>query len=113
MSIKFLYFLHCGCPIFSEWSTGSSEDRNSFFPKRDFQVYKEEHQIQQLSIGCRSFPQLHGFSNIGSPIDIVGFFSGLRLRTNTIDWLFTVLRPAQEFFTYMEMSPLPVKGCKI
>jgi hypothetical protein len=30
-----------------------------------------------------------------------------------IDWLFTVLSPAQEFFTYMETSPLPVKGCKI
>jgi hypothetical protein len=30
-----------------------------------------------------------------------------------IDWLFTVLRPAQEYFTYMETSPLPVKGCKI
>ena len=30
-----------------------------------------------------------------------------------IDWLFVVLRPAQEFFTYMETSPLPVKGCKI
>jgi hypothetical protein len=30
-----------------------------------------------------------------------------------IDWLFTVLRPAQEFFTYMETLPLPVKGCKI
>jgi hypothetical protein len=30
-----------------------------------------------------------------------------------IDWLFTVLRPAQEFFTYMETSPVPVKGCKI
>jgi hypothetical protein len=27
-----------------------------------------------------------------------------------IDWLFTVLRPAQEFFTYMETSLLPVKG---
>jgi hypothetical protein len=30
-----------------------------------------------------------------------------------IDWLFTVLRPAQEFFTYKDTSPLPVKGCKI
>jgi hypothetical protein len=30
-----------------------------------------------------------------------------------IDWLLTVLRPAQELFTYMETSPLPVKGCKI
>jgi hypothetical protein len=30
-----------------------------------------------------------------------------------IDWLFTVLHPAQEYFTYMETSPLPVKGCKI
>jgi hypothetical protein len=30
-----------------------------------------------------------------------------------IDWLFTVLRPAQDFFTYMETLPLPVKGCKI
>jgi hypothetical protein len=27
--------------------------------------------------------------------------------------MFTVLRPAQEFFIYMETSPLPVKGCKI
>jgi hypothetical protein len=30
-----------------------------------------------------------------------------------IDWLFTGLRPAQEFFTYMEASPLPVKDCKL
>ena len=30
-----------------------------------------------------------------------------------IDWLFRVLRPAQEYFTYMETSPLPVKGYKI
>jgi hypothetical protein len=29
------------------------------------------------------------------------------------DWLFIVLRPAQEYFTHMETSPLPVKGCKI
>jgi hypothetical protein len=35
--------------------------------------------------------------------------SGARL----IDWLFTVLRPAQEYSTYMETSPMPVKGCKI
>jgi hypothetical protein len=25
----------------------------------------------------------------------------------------TVLPPAQEFFTYMETSPLPMKDCKI
>jgi hypothetical protein len=30
-----------------------------------------------------------------------------------LDRLFTVLRPAQEYFTYMETSPLPVKGGKI
>jgi type IV secretory pathway TrbD component len=30
-----------------------------------------------------------------------------------IDWFFTVLRPSQEYFSYMETSPLPVKGCKI
>jgi hypothetical protein len=30
-----------------------------------------------------------------------------------IDWLFIVLHPTQEYFTYMETSPLPVKGCKI
>jgi hypothetical protein len=29
-----------------------------------------------------------------------------------IDWLFIVLHPAQEYFTYMETSPLPVKGWK-
>jgi hypothetical protein len=27
--------------------------------------------------------------------------------------LFTVLGPAQGFFTYMETSPLPMKSCKI
>jgi hypothetical protein len=34
---------------------------------------------------------------------------------HTIDWLYLVLRPVQEFFTYTEMSPLHllVKGCKI
>jgi hypothetical protein len=30
-----------------------------------------------------------------------------------VGWLFIVLRPAQEYFTYKETSPLPVKGCKI
>jgi hypothetical protein len=33
--------------------------------------------------------------------------------TNYRHWLISVIRPAQEFFTYMETSPLPVKGCKI
>jgi hypothetical protein len=28
------------------------------------------------------------------------------------DWLFIVLRSAQEYFTYKERSPLAVKGCK-
>jgi hypothetical protein len=28
-----------------------------------------------------------------------------------IDWLVTDLRLAQEYFTYMETSPLPVKDC--
>jgi hypothetical protein len=41
------------------------------------------------------------------------FLKGSTGQTNVIDWLFTVLRPAQESFTYMETSPLPVKGCKI
>jgi hypothetical protein len=27
--------------------------------------------------------------------------------------LFIILRPVQEYFTHMEMLPLPVKGCKI
>ena len=29
-----------------------------------------------------------------------------------IDYSFIVLHPFQEYFTYVEMSPLPVKGCK-
>jgi hypothetical protein len=41
------------------------------------------------------------------------FFLSSWLIVRLIDWWFTVFRPAQEFFTYMEMSPLPVKGCKI
>jgi hypothetical protein len=45
---------------------------------------------------------------------IVGYETPLEINPiSPIDWLFTVLRPAQEFFTYMETSPLPVKGCKI
>jgi hypothetical protein len=36
----------------------------------------------------------------------------LKIYSRLIDWLFTILRSAQ-FFTYMETSPLPVKGCKI
>jgi hypothetical protein len=33
---------------------------------------------------------------------------------NDVDfWLFTVLRPAQEYFTCMEKSPFPVEGFKI
>jgi hypothetical protein len=35
------------------------------------------------------------------------------VKGSLIDWLSRVLRPAQELFTYMETSPLPVKGCKI
>jgi hypothetical protein len=35
------------------------------------------------------------------------------LKSHLIDWLFTVLHPAQEFFTYMETSSLLVKGCKM
>jgi hypothetical protein len=30
-----------------------------------------------------------------------------------IDWFFTVLRPAQQFFTNIETSPLPEEGYKI
>jgi hypothetical protein len=29
-----------------------------------------------------------------------------------IEWLLIALRPAQEYFTDIETSPLPVKGCK-
>jgi hypothetical protein len=39
------------------------------------------------------------------------FVYGRVLIVRLIDWLFTVLRPAQEYFTYMETSPMPVKGC--
>jgi hypothetical protein len=34
-------------------------------------------------------------------------------KNSVSDWLFSVLRPAQEYFTYMETLPLSVKGCKI
>jgi hypothetical protein len=34
-------------------------------------------------------------------------------RTRVSNWLFTVLRPAQEYFTYVETLPLSVKGCII
>jgi hypothetical protein len=37
----------------------------------------------------------------------------LVLEKRFFDLLFTVLRHAQEYFTYMETSPMPVKGYKI
>jgi hypothetical protein len=40
-------------------------------------------------------------------------FCNFTSTTRLIDWLFTVLRPAQEFFTYMEKSPLLVNCCKM
>jgi hypothetical protein len=40
-------------------------------------------------------------------------FSTSTLKTPRYRKSFTVLRPAQEFFTYMETSPLPVKGCEL
>jgi hypothetical protein len=41
--------------------------------------------------------------------------NSILLNTNHpwLGWLFIVLRPAQEYFTSMETSPLPVKDCKI
>jgi hypothetical protein len=30
-----------------------------------------------------------------------------------VDLLFTISHPSQEFLTYMEMSGLPLKSCKI
>ena len=29
-----------------------------------------------------------------------------------VSWLYGVYRPTREFFTHMETSPFPVKGCK-
>ena len=29
-----------------------------------------------------------------------------------VGWMYGVYRPTREFFTLMETSPLPVKGCK-
>jgi hypothetical protein len=54
-------------------------------------------------------------------LQIIGIFRILRAITLSnldldilmIDCVFTVLHPAQEYFIYMETSPMPVKGCKI
>jgi hypothetical protein len=40
------------------------------------------------------------------------FLTGIVVKQD-VHWLFKVLRPAQEYFIYMEMSPLPVKGRNI
>jgi hypothetical protein len=45
--------------------------------------------------------------------DIMGSHGLGQINEWLVDWLFTVLRPVQEFLTYMETSPLPVKMCKI
>jgi hypothetical protein len=49
----------------------------------------------------------------GFEIVLTTFREGKKFIPKKIDWLFIVLRPAQEFFTDMETSPLLVKGCKI
>jgi hypothetical protein len=33
--------------------------------------------------------------------------------SDVVGWLIIVLRSTEEFLTYIEMPPLPVKGCKI
>jgi hypothetical protein len=66
---------------------------------------------QDLSIGIKNFDLVTlKFDPLFKNFSIVHIFW---MVSDRVDWLFTVLRPAQEFFTYMEMSPLPVKGCKI
>jgi hypothetical protein len=53
---------------------------------------------------------------LGSGSPVMAENGSLFLSDQVIDdyyYLFIVLRPAQEYFTYMETSPLPVKGCKI
>jgi hypothetical protein len=54
---------------------------------------------------CQQYKRTNSDDNDNTCIVIITY--------RLIDWIFTVLRPAQEFFTYMETSPLPVKGCKI
>jgi hypothetical protein len=59
--------------------------------------------------------KVHDSHSKASHFAIFAVLTELTCDTNLgwlLDWLFTVLRPAQEFFTYMETSPLPVKGCK-
>ena len=45
-------------------------------------------------------------------ISTLVFSFALNLRQVLFVYLFVEFRPTQEFFTHLEMSPLPVKGCK-
>ena len=40
------------------------------------------------------------------------YFLNINFSNNLLVCLFEVFRPTREFFTHMETSPLPVKGCK-
>jgi hypothetical protein len=70
------------------------------------------HSSQQMS-DTDLVGDLHLFNEDQSP-DVQNIkHRSVTLNGINLDWLFTVLLSAQEFFTYMETSPLPVKGCKI
>jgi hypothetical protein len=87
-----------------EDSAMHNEDKPSFWDndKIHFSFSNSIH----TSAGVLGLTVLYKRSGIYSP-------SAEASTQGLIDWLFPVFRPAQEFFTYKETSPLTVTGCKI
>ena len=87
--------------IFGDWDADGHEE--------------VEHDVNESEGNDRRNHLWNKTSYVSLDISEIELFSiqYIRQHYRLIDWLFTVLRPSQEFFTYMETSPLPVKACKI
>jgi hypothetical protein len=94
-----------------------SVSEDIYFDTRILLSYNIMHQyLQRHSLINTSFNFLCNMLSYWlkkSICDVYAHTSQNTQASKNIDWLFIVLRPAQEYFTYMETSPLPVKGCKI
>jgi hypothetical protein len=80
--------------------------RFKFEPK----TANELHRVSEVRVKDQIKCQKHGITEcifLHSDASCCGTFDSM------VGWLFIVLRPSQEYFIYMETSPLPVKGCKI
>jgi hypothetical protein len=84
-----------------------------FFNKYFACVLRYEEALNKLAIFPRRSMSLCSRHDVDTILTIHVYLKETYYDNDIYICLFTVLRPSQEYFTYMETSPLPVKGCKI